>query len=519
MKTAKLIAASFLISFFIFLNTSRAEVYQQVPVVINILSNSGANVANITNSIKLVNEYFKTNNWNVRFKVEKVHEDVTMGDDGDSNLTYAEGDAVVAAGRAELTNNFGGKGIKINVANTPWVSNTTPGWSVHRNPSFVIKDRITNSLTAQTIFHEFGHIVTLCGSYVLEGTNRANANGHAPSNDFSWGAKNFMAPSNWRHGVDVTSNQKAKVKTDGVLDGLSISVTNNPALTAAAVKRFLAFALFMRYYALANPYFFGSAMLRSTLEKQRIFGQLLLGGLFPQSSSAWVLYRLLFNADNSISTGPTIAGFPGIDRELRLSMLWEFGYPTLDAYVICYISGTTNVLPVTPEFHTAIRVAGSEQPSSNHNHVITFEVPKSMLLLTATEVPMGLVSQDARTLSILDSAPTIYYQEFWKMTPALVLQQNSAAPGELVPFEITGLKPRDSYTLFFEDSVFMSGALQPDGTATGTFVFPSVPLDTTYYITAQDSSGNFGFNVLTAIPEPGALLLIFSIVGIFRLKR
>jgi len=495
------------------------EVYNQVPVVINILSNSGASVANATGVITEVNSYFRTNNWNVRFKVEKVNEDVTMGDSGDGDLTVAEGDTVVARGRAELTNEFGGKGLKITFAKTPEVGSTTPGWSIHRIPSFVVKDRGSNSLTAQTIFHEFGHVVTLCGTYLLEGSNWTNARGHAPDTNTSWGARNSMAPSNWRDGVGVTSNQKAKVKIDGVLDGMSLSVTNNPLSSASAVRQLLAFALFARYYALSNPYFYESLMLRSTFAKQFINGQLVMGGTFPQAVGAWILFRLLFNADNNISTGETIAGFLGIDRELRLSMLWEFGFPTVDAYVICYISGTTNILPVAPVFHTAIRVGEDDSPITNHNHVITFEVPKSMLFLTANEVPMGLVSQDANTLSILDSATTTYYQEFWKMLPALVLQQNYAAPGESVPFEITGLLPNDTYNLYVEDSLISSGALLPDGTATGTFVFPLVPLDTTYYITAQDSSGNFGFNVLGAIPEPGVLLVLMAMTGLACTRR
>jgi len=78
--------------------TCKGDVYRQVPVVINILSNSGASVVNATSVVAEVNEYFRTNNWNVRFKVERVNENVTMGDSGDGDLTVAEGDTVVARG-------------------------------------------------------------------------------------------------------------------------------------------------------------------------------------------------------------------------------------------------------------------------------------------------------------------------------------------------------------------------------------------------------------------------------------
>jgi hypothetical protein len=498
---------------------SHGDVYRQVPVVINILSNSGASVVNATSVVAEVNDYFRTNNWNVRFKVEKVNQNVTMGDSGDGDLTVAEGDTVVARGRAELTNQFGGKGIKITFAKTPEVGSTTPGWSIHRNPSFVIKDRGSNSLTAQTIFHEFGHIVTLCGTYLLEGSNWSNARGHAPETNTSWGAKNFMAPSNWRDGVDVTSNQRAKVESDGVLDGLSTAVTNNPASTPAGVRRRVAYARYMRYYAQSNAYLFSDVMLRSVLAVQAMYGQLVLGGLFPMSGGLQVVYRLLFDADNEVSTGADIAGFLGIDRELRIFVLWEYGFVTFDANVICYISGTTNQLPAQPELHVAVRAHGLDDAAVSNQHVITFEVPKAMLFLTAPDVPVGLVSMDPATGGLADTGFMTYYQEFWKMLPALVLQQNSAVPGEAVPFVITGLLPNDTYNLYVEDSHISSGALLPDGTATDTFVFPSVPFDNTYYITAQDSSGNFGFNVLSAIPEPGFLLALTVMSGVVCARR
>jgi len=499
--------------------TCKGDVYRQVSVVINILSNSGASVVNATSVVAEVNEYFRTNNWNVRFKVERVNENVTMGDSGDGDLTVAEGDTVVARGRAELTNEFGGKGVKITFANTPEVGSTTPGWSIHRNPSFVVKDRGSNSLTAQTIFHEFGHIITLCGTYLLEGSNWTNARGHAPDTNTSWGAKNFMAPSNWRDGVGVTSNQKAKVESDGVLDGMSTTVTNNPASTASGVRLRSAYARYMRYHAQSNVYLWQDVMLRSALGEQNIYGQLVLGGLFPASGYLQVAYRMLFDADNEVSTGVDIAGFLGIDRELRINIIWEFGFVMFDAKVICYISGTTNQLPVLPLLYLAIRVHGLDDPAVPYKQVITFEVPESMLFLTAPEVPVGLVSQDLATGGLVDTGFMMYYQEFWKMIPALVLQQNYAAPGDPVPFEITGLLPNDAYNLYVEDSLISSGALLPDGTATGTFVFPSVPLDTTYYITAQDSSGNFGFNVLGAIPEPGVLLVLMAMTGIACARR
>jgi len=304
-----------------------------------------------------------------------------------------------------------------------------------------------------------------------------------------------------------------------VLDGMSTTVTNNPASTASGVRLRSAYARYMRYHAQSNVYLWQDVMLRSALGEQNIYGQLVLGGLFPASGYLQVAYRMLFDADNEVSTGVDIAGFLGIDRELRINIILEFGFVMFDAKVICYISGTTNQLPVLPLLYLAIRVHGLDDPAVPYKQVITFEVPESMLFLTAPEVPVGLVSQDLATGGLVDTGFMMYYQEFWKMIPALVLQQNYAAPGDPVPFEITGLLPNDAYNLYVEDSLISSGALLPDGTATGTFVFPSVPLDTTYYITAQDSSGNFGFNVLGAIPEPGVLLVLMAMTGIACARR
>jgi len=492
-----------------------------MPVVINILSNSGVQESTVSNIVGLVNDCFKSNGMNVRLVVRKINTGVQLGGVSSGDLNPADFPLVDGNALTELAKLTGGKGVKITFARTPWIGKDTPGWSEHRVPSVCVKDRGTNRLSAETLFHELLHFVTLCSNYVIFGTNTANAAGHAPTNDAPWGAGNAMATREYRKGTGVTTNQIDKIKRDGVLDGACVTVTNNPTTTNAAAKQAEGFGSAKGSTNLQQatiPIEMLALSLQSVPPGTNIKGRITLKKEFPSSEAANVGYGIVFDIDDNPATGTNVEGFVGVERRFLAEVFWTPPFANLFGGVEDLMTGALTPLPSPPELLTGMLVCDADLPPTNFDHQIEFSIPTSLLNFIAPVVPAGAFSIDLSSNEPSERIPFVYYQNFQDTLPTLALEQNTATPGQPVPFAVSGLTSNLPFFIAVDGIVAYSNTLDASGGLIDSFIFPAVPPGDTCYVIAQDADGSFGFSVLGAVPEPvtAFLALVLALLGRFR---
>jgi hypothetical protein len=146
-------------------------------------------------------------------------------------------------------------------------------------------------------------------------------------------------------------------------------------------------------------------------------------------------------------------------------------------------------------------------------HQLTFDVPKALLDLAAVEIPIGVVAADG-TGAIADTSLLEFDTERWLKDASLILPVGEAFVGRPVPFQIAGLSPGSTFDLFLDEALLLSAVLDPAGGFSGSFVFPSDPGEgPNHFLTAQDSTGEFAFNVIF-VPAPPSIIVLAVGLGV-----
>ena len=204
--------------------TLTARDFTKIPVIVNILKNSGATVAHVTKAIRKANAVLKKAKLMlVLARAVNVLTD-NDGDDGsgetagNARLSAAERGKVRTAGGQEIDNLPGGKGMKVTLAQAGGgvvVGSTTPGVSVHRNRTVIVEQRASTDSTGATIAHEIGHVLTL--EHPRADTPEDDpGNFMTPSDDGRDDFVNSGDPDKGLENVEITPGQKAQIDTDGV---------------------------------------------------------------------------------------------------------------------------------------------------------------------------------------------------------------------------------------------------------------------------------------------------------------
>ncbi len=497
--------------------------FTTIPVVINILKNSGANEADAKKAVEEASKILKQAK--IKLTVVKVNTLTNNdGDDGsgggtagDGELTKEEFKKVIEAGNKEIENTDNKKGIKITFAKTPYVPvPTSPGAAIHKEKTIVVKDRGNVASTGETIAHEIGHALTLNKGHKIDDQTNANNGGHAPNKPGKSGKENLMAPNGangWRTGTNLTEAQIKELQK--ILEHRGKTVKQDTSVSPGEKRK--------QQHGVktddlgdqsGNAYFdLFETSLSSESDRDTINTLITIGDLFPSSGLVNSTYRLLFDTDANSTTGINEAGFLGIDREVQILIQGDASIAPflVSGLVIDHTSGGISTpLPYTPLLEIGDLLFDADQPGESLKNQLLFDIPKSLLSLSASEIPIGIVSQDP--FGVKDTSSLSFDLLRWTKDSTLTLFQGVANPGELVPFSISSLTPNSPFNFFIDNQLLFSDILDFSGGFSGSFEFPSGLSDDFYFLTAQDSTGEFAFNKIhPSVPEPSTILSLLAL--------
>jgi hypothetical protein len=459
--------------------------FTTIPVVVKVLNNAGVTDAEartfVNDASKILDNAHAS--MNVRLQIMSVTTGVTDGDDGsgggtagDGVLTFEEREKVRAAGAKDIANLSNKKGITIVFAKTPMAGSSNTGVAVHRNPTVIVSK---SPRPGQTTAHETGHVLTLSGHSSDTANLMFEAFSASATSLDDTQAKEICTngfPSNGKTVTKKSPGQKKEQQYGGETD-------DTDDIAAGVGQHFDLYRTVMS----------------SEVGAPNINSLLTLQGLFPSSGAVNATYRLLFNADGSFGTGISVGGFSGVDKEIRIQVSGDASIAPLSISGVVVdhnAGGTQTALPTAPKLIREAELDGdAAQPAEDQ---ILFDIPKLLLNLTAVDVPLGVVSQDA-SATVRDSMSLIFDQNRFADDPTLGLTQERASVGQSVPFTLTGLAPNSPFILFLNDDELFFGVLNSEGAFAGNFVVPSVaPGD--YFLTARDETREFAFNSIEILP-------------------
>ncbi len=473
------------VTFFVILLQGKnliAQEFIEIPVIINILRHSEVDERYAKKAVDDASKILEKAR--IKLKTVKVNKNVINPSDNDARIDKSELGAVINKAGEEITKRKDKKGIKITFARDALVGSLTPGHSFHRFPSMVVEKRKTRSKTASTIAHEACHILTI--------------------RDHSNDPSNLMAPSidekgnPIRRGTGLTDQQIREITKGAKLVGKVIKPVSS---TDSYIKESQQFGAVLDsagdLIGEADTYLdlFYTNM-ESESGHESITAMIALTKHIPDSVLIEASYSLLIDSDNNINTGIDIAGFSGIDKVIRTDVSRKQPQVPLSVsgYLIDYIrEGKQSPLPFTPKVinEPLLDVFGKKMTQTQ----ILIDIPKSLLELSTHEVFVGITSETH--LGIHDVSSLIFDLDWWFKSPTLTVSHRFVSPGEIVSFEVMGLAPSSKFDLFIDEQCLFAGTLGTEGGFVGKFIFPSLLPTGDHFITVQDSSGEFAFNVVS----------------------
>lgn len=510
-----------------------------IPVLINLYPNHGGTADDAKKAVEAASRILKPANIHLRpvgdVKVIGQNDggpNYWGGDDsarggsaGDGDLTDAsgidEGDLVVNYGDKELLdssrNKNPGKGIKVSFVRTPMVGQETiVGFAMHRQNTVVVKFQDTILKTGLTIAHEIGHLLTLSKEHKIldknndgdcddDGDVKSDSDGHAPEGFGPYKDGNLMTPGCRGQGAYLSSEQikeiwkRAKVKGKCSYQWESMY---------AAIKRKDQFGTITDNLGDQNPsslmYDIRKVYLSSMYEEDNIDAQVSVSGVLPTDEEIYAQYSLGFNIDDDPGTGVTYAGTDGIDRIVYITTTGTINLGTfvIRSEVEDTSLNTTDFLPTSPVVDVDLKLTnlGLSSPSGTS---FLFSIPKTMLSCSAVDIAVVVTAGDST--HICDTAGFIFDLERWLKDPTFTtFGTGIPARGGNYPFEISGLEPNSLFDLYVDHRLVLSDMLDPTGGFSGGFVFPSdLPNTEMYFLTAQDSTGEFAYSITCPAPIGG----------------
>lgn len=420
------------------------------------------------------------------------------GTAGDGIFTLPERNAMRTFGGKELNKLPNQKGMKISFGNVPVDGSSTPGVSVHRNPTIIVRDRGNASDTGQTIAHEIGHVMTLGAGHKIDSTTNADTGGHAPDKPGNSGRDNIMAPSDYRTGTHLTPDQIAEMQRRKYVHGKCATQWERAYPATKDTQQFGAITDNAGDQGMAAPiYDLDTVFLTSLLGAPNIEAQLTVAGLLPTDVDISAVYALGLDVDADISTGMLYGELPGVDRIVMCILEGNIGLGTfiVTGQIYDVWAGITLPLPEVPTVVTDSAYVDLDEPGDPTATSCLLQIPTPLLGPLAVEAPVVATAGDWEAM--YDTALLSFDSERWLDDPTLTTMGTGVpAPGALYPVEISGLAPDSPLTLYLDDLPVLSGTTNADGTFSGAFVFPDdLPTTEFYFLTAQDQTGEFAYNI------------------------
>lgn len=420
------------------------------------------------------------------------------GTAGDGTFTRGERDSMRTFGGKELDKLPNHKGIKISFGDVPVDGSGTPGVSVHRDPTIIVRDRGNSSNTGQTIAHEIGHVMTLGEGHKIDSTTNADEGGHAPDKPGTSGRGNIMAPSDYRAGTHLTPDQIAEMQRRKYVHGKCATQWDRAYPATKDPQQFGTITDNANDQGAASPiYDLDAIFLTSLIGAPNVEAQLTVAGLLPTDVDISAIYALGLDVDADMSTGILYGDLPGVDRIVSCILEGNIGLGTfvVSGSVYDTIGGVTTPLPEPPAVVTDSAYVDLNEPGEPAATSCLMQIPTPLLGLVAVEAPVVATTGDLEVL--YDSAFLLFDSERWLHDPTLTtLGTGVPVPGAPYPVEISGLAPEIPFTLYLDDLPVLTGVTSASGAFSGAFVFPEdLPAGRFYFLTAQDDTGEFAYNI------------------------
>ena len=94
-------------------------------------------------------------------------------------------------------------------------------------------------------------------------------------------------------------------------------------------------------------------------------------------------------------------------------------------------------------------------------------------------------------------------------------------PGSPYNISISGLKPNSTFSLLLDGNDVLDGTLDGTGSINTSFIFPAdMSNSDMHFLTAQDSTGEFAYDITCPVPEPGTIVLLAAaMIGLLSCMR
>jgi hypothetical protein len=509
----------------------------QVPVIINIYPNSGTTEAQARDIIKESNKILSQAGYKlVPVKVNVIGKDSggkdkNGGDDssgggtaGDGKFTRDERDAARTFGGEELRGLPNKRGIKISFGDTPIVGTTTPGVAIHNNPTVIVKNRpgATAAQSGIVTAHEVAHVLTLPDHTTAADNLMTPVEPPGGNTKLTAAQIAEMQKVKYQFGKCATQFKKAfpAIKDAEQFGGASDARGDQKSPAYLDLDQVALFSL-------------DAAADKTGGAVSNIHTIFSVNGLLPASGSINASYAIAVNSDASNATGVNYAGLTGVDRIAYVTASGDMSLGTfaLSGEVLDTTTHALTALPSTPLLETESEIGYSTDPATPSEESFKLDIPKTLFDLTSPLAPMVAVSGDMGLASdyaddvISDTAAFDFDSLRYAEDPTLTtFGTGIPTTGQPYQIAVSGLKPDDPFNLFLDDTVVLSGTLDSSGGFTGSFNFPTdMSTDQMHFLTAQDSTGEFAYNITCPMPESGtwivSLACLLPPVGCVRRRR
>jgi hypothetical protein len=493
-----------------------ATSYNSVPVILNIHTNAGISETDAQDAIRRANEILRDagfrltvvgSNTNFSGNGIDANGDYVTPDPGDANTTK-----LIQKANNELSanTNAGGKGIKIFFVRTPETNVMTgyqlgTGWSIHRRPVVVARNRGNTNDTGQTLAHEFGHIMSLAAVGIIgtNGTNviKSNGSGHAPNIAGTNGAGNLMAPSNFRNGTALTTNQIQEMNKEATNRSNRVVVPDSESSFNPPVQRGSTFFQLPIEPLHPKAYYTTAVYLSSADGSPALSGDFYLPDLLQRG--AGLTLSLGFDTDNNQETGRQYGPFRGIDSAFETRIVWEplSEVPNVSGRALDLRQDTNIIADPAPYLTSEVRVGDSDDlapiPLEQTVHFIASKEALGIpIVATGNElIRVALFTEVHSTGTVIENGPEFTFDlKDWTRGPQMsVLFLNSTRS---LGYNVSGLPPAQDIRILVDDFLVDSRVLSNSGEITGQFVMPAgTSAALPHFVTAQAANGAFATTV------------------------